>query len=206
MEVFSGDNFQPGTKAFGIPWRSDLMDLWMSFSNKSGSDYMDFSVSIEGIAMEDAPKDVSIGFYEIAQVDGLTEFRTQLSGTIRAAVGGFTRFQPPLRPIDGMNLENTAAAVRADCLRFANGSSAKFIIALTNVRSAPGPKFKPAAAGVEFHYTVNGEAFTKKILVDIRDMDKIDGKPKRTVEELELLRSRLVRGTATGVTDTFSTP
>ncbi len=203
MEVFSGDRHKPGSKVYGIPWRGDLMDLWMTISNNSGIDYKDFYMSIEGIAMEESPepppKGASLGFYEIAQTAGLTEFRTQLYGEIRV---GVPNFEPPSRPIDGLNLENTVRGVKADCPRFPAGSMVRFIIALTNVRNAPGPKFKPVAAGVEYRFTAKGERSIYRVRIPIRDMDNTTGNQKRSDGEID--RLHLVPGTASGVGGNFS--
>lgn len=204
MEVFSGDHYKPGSKVHGIPWRAELMDLWMNISNKSGRDYKDFSVSIEEIAMEEAPSGVALGFYEIAQVDGLTECRTQLYGDIRAVVPGVTKYEPRGRPINGLNLKNTVASVKADCSRFPDGSSLSFLVAMMNVRNLTGTKFKPAAAGIKYRYTVGSDQrWQYTILVDVRDMDN-PGKQKRSDEELTRLGSKLVPGTARGITGPFS--
>lgn len=203
LEVFSGDQYKPDNKVHGIPWRADLMDLWLSISNVSGTDYKDFYVSIEGIAMEEAIEGVSLGFYEIAQVAGLAEFRTQLYGDIRSAVGGQS-FDPPGRPIEGANLENTVMSVRADSPRFPDGSSVRFVVAVTNVRNKPGPKIKPAVAGVECRYTVRDQRWQYRILLDIRDMDNIT--KKRSDDEVTRIGSRLSPGTASGVTKRFPGP
>ena len=75
-------------------------------------------------------------------------------------------------------------------------------MAVTNVRNELGPKIKPAVAGIECRYTVRDQRWQYRILVDIRDMDGIT--KKRSNEEVTRLGSRLVPGTASGVTKPFS--
>ncbi len=199
MEVFSGDRYPPGSKVHGIPWRSDLMDMWMTISNSSGIEYEDFSMSIESIAMEKQQKDVFLGFYEIAQVSGSVECRTQRDGYFYAFTLAPREGEPIGRPIDGTNLDTTTKKVRADCSRFPSATNLTFVVAVKNVsRWFPGIKIKPAAALIELRYKIKGIVFRKSDFVDIRDMGSV--RVKRSEEELTRLRSQLSPGKASAIT------
>lgn len=198
MEVYSGDRHNAGSKVHGIPWRSDLMDMWMTISNNSGTDYEDFSMSVESIAMEKQQKDVFLGFYEIAQVSGSVECRTQRAGYFYGFTLAPREGEPLGRPIDGTNLDTTTKKVRADCSRFPSATNLTFVVAVKNVRWIPGDKTKPAAALVELRYKAKGIEFWKSDFVDIRDMGSV--KVKRSEDELIRLRSQLSPGKASAIT------
>jgi hypothetical protein len=193
---------RPGSKVREIPWRSDLMDMYVSVSNSSGFNYENFSFAVESIAMENPPKGVSLGFYEIAQLDGPKECHAQRIGEIRAGVKGIQQIRPPGRPIEGINLYTTVREVRVDCPRFSDGGQLVSLVALTNVRDKPGLKVKPSVVGIRFQYTINARSFTERTCVDVRDMDADSS--KRDPKTHEQLCSQLVSGKAGDTTDRSS--
>jgi hypothetical protein len=193
IEVFSGDELAPNQRVFGIPWRADLMDVWVILKNSSGDTYQDLAASILMMASE-SQTPIRLGFYEIAPVEG-PPCTTHLGGKLRFTAGlpGFVR--PEGRPSTGLDLNSTTDSVYINCDKLNDGAFVKFLVAVTNYPT--GQKVKPAVFGIQYDYTVNQKKYTWKQCEDSLDMDKgtisSPAKP-RTVEELKPICGRLAPG------------